>query len=73
MRGRRCVGWNYYDIITNAIIMSLRKETSTKEQRYHVMRKKVCAEMFWVSLEMKYINANSKRFTSTAAIGANSV
>ncbi len=73
MRGRRCVGRNYYDIITNAIIVSLRKETSTKEQCYHVMRKKVCAKLFWESLEMEYINVNSKRFTSTAAIGASSV
>ena len=46
MRGRRCVGQNYDDIIMNAIIVSLRKETSMKEQRYHVMRKEVCAEMF---------------------------
>ena len=73
MRGKRCVGPNYYDIITNAIIVSLRKKTSTKEQRYHVMRKEVCAEMFWVSLEVEYINAKSKRFTSTPAIGASSV
>jgi hypothetical protein len=67
------VGQNYDDIITNAIIVSLRKETSTKEQRYHVMRKEVCAEMFWVSLGIEYINAKSKRFTSTPAIGASSV
>jgi hypothetical protein len=67
------VGQNYDDIITNAIIVSLRKETITKEQRYHVMRKEVCAKMFWVSLGMKYINAKSNRFTSTPAIGASSI
>ncbi len=67
MRGKRCVGRNYDAIITNAIIVSLRKETSTKEQHYHVMRKEVCAEMFWVSLGMEYINVKPKRCTSTPA------
>ena len=73
MRGKRCVGRNYDDIITNAIIVSLRKEISMKEQCYQAMRKEVCAEMFWVSLGMEYINEKSKRFTSTLAIGASSV
>jgi hypothetical protein len=67
------VGQNYGEIITNAIIVSLRKDISTKEQCDQVMRKEVCAEMFWVSLGMEYINAKSKRFTSTLAIGASSV